>query len=161
MNKELNTLESFKEGFKIERNGKIITLTEEEMSDFRYLDKALSGQNCLDCYDYYDDTENTKYMMEYLRNDEEICFYIEEDIEDICFSNCGEIEQDVIKKKIDDCLLDTYKIKNIEWDTDGSEEVLASLPKSVNVPSIISDENIANYLSDKYGYCVFSFQEQE
>ena len=101
------------------------------------------------------------YLEILYQEQKEICFDIEDDIENICFSNCGEIEQEVIEKKIDECLLDTHKIKNIEWDTYGSEEVLASLPKSVNVPTIIPDENIADYLSDKYGYCVFNFQRQE
>ena len=46
----LNTMETFKNGFSIERDGKVYTLTEEEMSDFRFLDNAVDGQSYLDVY---------------------------------------------------------------------------------------------------------------
>ena len=35
-NKKLNTMDSFRVGFKIEREGKIFTLTNEEMLQFRF-----------------------------------------------------------------------------------------------------------------------------
>ena len=47
---------------------------------------------------------------------------------------------------------------NIEWDTDGEENL--DLPESVilEVDSTTDLENEgADVLSDKYGYCVFSF----
>lgn len=43
MKDKLNTMDSFENGFRIERDGKIYTLTGDEMFDFRYLDNALSG----------------------------------------------------------------------------------------------------------------------
>ena len=46
--KNLNTMDTFRNGFKIERNGKVFTLTQEEMSDFRYLDQAITGRACID-----------------------------------------------------------------------------------------------------------------
>lgn len=43
--KEINDLNDFQEGiFKIERNGKIITLTKEEIEQFKFLDTALKGR---------------------------------------------------------------------------------------------------------------------
>lgn len=44
----LNTMDTFMAGFRIKRDGKVYTLTEEEMFDFRFLDNAITGQNCLD-----------------------------------------------------------------------------------------------------------------
>ena len=46
----LNTLDDFSSGFKIQRNGEIITLSQEEMRDFRYFDNALDGQVVLEEY---------------------------------------------------------------------------------------------------------------
>ena len=61
----------------------------------------------------------------------------------------------------------------IEWDTDGDEEVLKHLPRTVivdlhdvewledNDTFEITEDNssdIADYLSDQYGFCVFTFQ---
>jgi hypothetical protein len=48
----------------------------------------------------------------------------------------------------------TYAI-NIKWDTDG--EQIDSLPTIVEVPSEVTDDEIADFLSDKYGFCVFKF----
>ena len=42
--REINNLNDFQDGiFKIERNGKIITLTKEEIEQFKFLDTALKG----------------------------------------------------------------------------------------------------------------------
>lgn len=51
---------------------------------------------------------------------------------------------------------------NIGWDTDGRK--VKSLPKSVLVPLSEFDKDFdfsmegADYLSDKYGYCIFNFK---
>ena len=45
-------------------------------------------------------------------------------------------------------------IKNIHWDTDGEE---INLPTEVFIEEDINEEEIADYLSDKYGFCIFSF----
>ena len=46
--KEINDLNDFQEGiFKIERNGKIITLTKEEIEQFKFLDTASKGRELL------------------------------------------------------------------------------------------------------------------
>ncbi|GAA6322681.1 hypothetical protein [Thomasclavelia ramosa] len=36
-------MDTFRNGFTIERDGKVITLTSEEMSIFRYLDQVITG----------------------------------------------------------------------------------------------------------------------
>lgn len=47
---------------------------------------------------------------------------------------------------------------NIEWDTDGDQEILESLPKEVQMPIDVRRDEIGDYLSDTYGYCHFGYQ---
>ena len=49
------------------------------------------------------------------------------------------------------------KAINIKWDTDGDKEVLNELPTEVTIPWNTEEEDICDYLSDEYGYCVFGF----
>ncbi len=51
------------------------------------------------------------------------------------------------------------KITNIEWDTDG--ETVDDLPTETDIPADTDDEHIADYLSDRYGWCVKSFVIEE
>lgn len=44
----------------------------------------------------------------------------------------------------------------VNWDTDGRSVKELGLPEVVDMPTL-SEENIADYLSDEYGYCVESF----
>ena len=44
----------------------------------------------------------------------------------------------------------------VNWDTDGRSVNELGLPEVVNMPTL-NEESIADYLSDKYGYCVESF----
>lgn len=50
---------------------------------------------------------------------------------------------------------------NISWDTDTESEtifdVLYDLPSSVEIPECVDDNDIADYLSDVYGFTVMSF----
>ena len=46
------------------------------------------------------------------------------------------------------------KVSNIKWETDGVD---VELPKEVEVDDNISDDEIADYLSDTYGWLVDSF----
>ena len=54
--------------------------------------------------------------------------------------------------------LKSYAI-NIEWDTDGEE--IETLPTRVEIPFNISDDDIADLLSDEYGFCVFGFDIEQ
>lgn len=55
------------------------------------------------------------------------------------------------------------KCTEIQWDTDGDKELSKSLPKEVTL--IIDDycegdyldDELADMLSDKYGFCLFGF----
>ena len=47
---------------------------------------------------------------------------------------------------------------NIVWDyEEGEEESYTELPGSVVIPDNIANEDVADYLSDTYGWCVVSF----
>ena len=47
--------------------------------------------------------------------------------------------------------------REIEWDTDGDADT--ELPGEVEIPDNVSDEDISDYLSDRYGYLVYSYRE--
>lgn len=45
----------------------------------------------------------------------------------------------------------------VDWDTD--DEPVEDLPEIVRVPSYVEEGNVADWLSDYYGYCVNSYSE--
>ena len=45
---------------------------------------------------------------------------------------------------------------DINWDTDG--EKVDYLPNSVMIPHTVDDDDIADYLSDRFGFCIFDFK---
>ena len=48
---------------------------------------------------------------------------------------------------------------NIKWDTDGDMDVLESLPKEMDIPEGMEDEEeISDYISDQTGWCHFGFK---
>lgn len=49
------------------------------------------------------------------------------------------------------------KVK-VNWDTDNYPLEECNLKEIVDIPNNIEEEDIADYLSDEYGYCVFSFE---
>lgn len=95
--KNLNTMDTFRNGFTIERDGKVITLTLEEMSIFRYLDQAITGRACIDLVrtSYSEDSKEYEFLSK-LMNDEDICYNIENDILDNIMNDAGATEQAVI-----------------------------------------------------------------
>ena len=48
------------------------------------------------------------------------------------------------------------KLIGVEWDTDTEEEA-NELPATVRIPEDMDDENVCEYLSDEYGFCVKSW----
>ena len=46
------------------------------------------------------------------------------------------------------------KAINIQWDTD---DQVVDLPTEVEIPEGYSEDDVADYLSDEYRYCVFNF----
>lgn len=47
---------------------------------------------------------------------------------------------------------------DIEWDTDGEDADMIGLPSWVEIPSYVDEDDIADYLSDVFGFCVFGFE---
>ena len=101
-NKKLNTMDSFRVGFKIEREGKIFTLTNEEMSQFRFFDRAITGQDKLEVFKGSEDfDEKYKNLTEGLFEDEFFCEQVESDCEDAMYKYSDGVELDVIKKCVE------------------------------------------------------------
>lgn len=100
--KSLNRLETFPESFRIYREGKIITLTRDELYDFHRLDGAVGGMLTLDSYKSIADSEDIP-IIEELCKDEELCFSLDMDVQDKIFmaKDIGEIEAGVCEKYID------------------------------------------------------------
>lgn len=48
------------------------------------------------------------------------------------------------------------KVTNIIWDTDGFSVEELGLPTEVEVPSYLEEDEVADYLSDEYGFCIES-----
>ena len=46
---------------------------------------------------------------------------------------------------------------NISWDTESENVESNNLPSSVEIPECVDDNDIADYLSDVYGFTVMSF----
>lgn len=89
---KLNTMNSFANGFKIMRDGKIITLTPEEMSDFRFFDKAIEGRGNLYTYgcNKAKSQEELDAVAE-LVNDSIICRNITTVIEDTLYEDAEDV----------------------------------------------------------------------
>lgn len=101
-NKKLNTMDSFRVGFKIEREGKIFTLTNEEMSQFRFFDRAITGQDKLEVFKEWEDfDEKYKNLTEELSKDEFFCEQVESDCEDAVYKYSDGVELDVVKKCVE------------------------------------------------------------
>ena len=51
------------------------------------------------------------------------------------------------------------RLVKVDWDTDGEDIEECGLPEEVSVPWYVTDEEVADYCSDIYGYCVNSWVE--
>lgn len=67
--------------------------------------------------------------------------------------------QDGEPQVIDEYPSITMKTIGVEWDTDGMDEEELDLPNEVEVPGELDDEDVADYLSDTYGFCVKGWYE--
>ena len=94
---QLNTMDSFYNGFRIVRDGKVITLTPDEMSDFRFFDKAIEGRDNLYTYgcNKAKSQEELNAIAE-LVNDPIICRNITTVIEDTLYEDAEEIEMSAV-----------------------------------------------------------------
>lgn len=102
MQDKLNTMDSFEnEGFKIERDGQVITLTQDEMCRFRKLESAIDGRSC---FEYFiecetEDREEIKIVKK-LMEDEEVCSDLSNDMLLKVYTDSYEVELYLIKKAI-------------------------------------------------------------
>lgn len=89
---KLNTMNLFANGFKIMRDGKVITLTPEEMSDFRFFDKAIEGRDNLYTYgcNKAKSQEELDAVVE-LASNPTICRSIKVDIEDTLYEDAEDV----------------------------------------------------------------------
>ena len=62
-----------------------------------------------------------------------------------------------MKANVNEQTLKAYTI-NIQWDTDGEE---VNLPDRVEIPFYVSEDEIADMLSDEYGFCVLGFDIEQ
>lgn len=111
---KLNTMNSFANGFKIIRDSKTITLTPEEMSDFRFFDKAIEGRDNLYTYgcNKAKSQEELDAIAE-LASDSTICRSIMGDIEDALYEDTEEIITSAVSH---------YIQNNIEKHQEGGKE---------------------------------------
>ena len=111
---QLNTMDSFHNGFRIVRDGKIITLAPEEMSDFRFFDKAIEGRDNLYAYGCNKaKTQGELNAIAALASDPIICRNITTVIEDTLYEDAEEIEMSTVAYHIQ---------KNIEKHKKGEKE---------------------------------------
>lgn len=102
MQDKLNTMDSFEnEGFKIERNDQVITLTQDEMCRFRKLESAIDGRSCFEHFIEFgtEDREEIKIAKK-LMADEEVCSYLSSDMLLKVHADSYEFELYLIKKAI-------------------------------------------------------------
>ena len=53
---------------------------------------------------------------------------------------------------------ETWYAINIQWDTDGDEEIFRSLPQKVKIPQgMTDDEEIGDYLINLIEFCHYGF----
>lgn len=47
---------------------------------------------------------------------------------------------------------------NIQWDTDGDMKLFNNLPKEIQIPDgIIDEDDVSDYISNETGFCHFGF----
>ena len=56
---------------------------------------------------------------------------------------------------------DSYMVSNIDWDTDGDPELAGKLPKTLEIPGTVPKDAVADWLSDRFGFCVKSYSTGE
>lgn len=82
-------------------------------------------------------------------------FDVESDYyEDEC-SNAFWKEMENVAVRLGMTYYEDYNYVEVEWDVDDDDN--PDLPEGVYVPCDVEEEDIADWLSDEYGYCVLSF----
>ena len=60
---------------------------------------------------------------------------------------------------VEDYPLANVKVISVDWDTDGMDEEELDLPNEVEIPIGIDDDQVSDWLSDIYGFCVKGWYE--
>lgn len=92
----LNTMKSYvNEGFKIIRDGQVITLTNEEMSRFRFMEQALKGRSNIETV-LEDNDDYNQDIVRQMKDDIDLCYDLQEDILDEVYGDDGDSIYDII-----------------------------------------------------------------
>ena len=73
---------------------------------------------------------------------------------DMRFKICRDINAKMMSAESFEASINTIKVYDIDWDTDGED---VDLPSSVSVPADLSEDEIADWLSNEYGWLVNGF----
>lgn len=97
----LNTMKSYiNEGFKIIRDGQVITLTNEEMSRFRFMEQALNGRCNIEAV-LEDDDDYNQDIVRQMKDDINLCYELQEEILDEVYDDDGDGIGDIVIKYYD------------------------------------------------------------
>lgn len=117
--------------------------------DLQYVRDIMAGKTVID--DKYHEELSLDTAKAWLRND---FIYVNE---------LSSYSSDEVNKRLADAYPDIFGINesaryatNIDWETDGDDKVKKELPKKVEIPQDVTEDTVADWLSDKYGWLVNS-----
>lgn len=92
----LNTMKSYiNEGFKIIRDGQVITLTNEEMSRLRFMEQALNGRSNIEAI-LEDNDDYDQDIVKQMKDDIDLCYDLQEEIIDAMYDGSEDDEVNII-----------------------------------------------------------------
>ena len=117
--------------------------------DLQYVRDIMAGKTVID--DKYHEELSLDTAKAWLRDD---FIYVNE---------LSSYSSDEVNKRLADAYPDIFSVNesaryatNIDWETDGDDEVKKELPKKVEIPQNVTEDTVADWLSDKYGWLVNS-----
>ena len=117
--------------------------------DLQYVRDIMAGKTVID--DKYHEELSLDTAKAWLRDD---FIYVNE---------LSSYSSDEVNKRLADAYPDIFSVNesaryatNIDWETDGDDEVKKELPKKVEIPQDVTEDTVADWLSDKYGWLVNS-----
>lgn len=95
--KKLNTMETFEDGFKIERDGKVIQLTKHEMFEIYWLINAIRGKRVVeDCINSNEFEEEDRKLLDEMMEDDNVCYSINADVMEYLDENFSSVRDDIV-----------------------------------------------------------------
>lgn len=117
--------------------------------DLQYVRDIMAGKTVID--DKYHEELSLATAKHWLRDD---FIYVNE---------LSSYDSDEVNKRLADAYPDIFGVNesaryaiNIDWETDGDDKVKKELPKKVEIPKDVTEDTVADWLSDKYGWLVNS-----